>query len=707
MSGLTVDQIRVLFAQEADIRLAQLGQLLLQLEQTADDEVLIQSVFREIHTLKGSAAVAGLEVVSSCAHELEELVEEVRAGRRRATPDLIDALLAGTDRLTALIAGASGDADASLKGSRQHTATTTAEPAPDRRPPSDNAAKVTRAPQPRSHSEAPGSATSAGAPRRVVAPRGSSPSAGKASGNETGGVILVPTERLEELTRLVGESASAQLRIGRMLKDRFGVDPASCAEYNALSRSLNDLQDRATRTQMVAVATVTDQLHRAVRDLARAQGKDIRWEARGTDTEIDRGVLHQLSDSLLHLVRNAVDHGIESVAEREAAGKPAHATIRLHAMQLGSEVIIAVTDDGRGIDTVGVSQRAARQGVDTEGLSEEELLGLTFRPGLSTTDFVTDVSGRGVGLDVVRTNVESARGRVEVRSEKGTGTEFRIIVPITLAVLRCLLVEASGQRFALPFHRVVLTQADEPSIRIHAEGRVVVWVDNQPVPLSTLTQTLGTANNEPAEGPIVVLADTSHRHAFQVDRLVGQRDVVLKGLSRLLPHLPAVAGVSVEPDGSVLVVLDPPGLIQRARQIGRDTTSAARPARLDAPRRRVLVVDDALTVRELQRSILERAGFEVRVATDGSEALSMLAEEPSDLVLTDIEMPNMDGFALTEAIRAHPSLCNIPVLILSSRSSEADRQRGLDVGADGYIIKSGFDEASLLAAVNRVLGATV
>jgi two-component system chemotaxis sensor kinase CheA len=201
-----------------------------------------------------------------------------------------------------------------------------------------------------------------------------------------------------------------------------------------------------------------------------------------------------------------------------------------------------------------------------------------------------------------------------------------------------------------------------------------------------------------------VLADTGRRHAFEVDRLLGQRDVVLKGLSRLLPHLPAVAGASVEPDGSVLVVLDPPGLIQRARQAIRGGTPPAAPRQHEGTRRRILVVDDALTVRELQRSILERAGFDVRVAVDGRQALSKLAEEPSDLVLTDVEMPIMDGFELTAAIRAHASIANIPVLILTSRSSEADRQRGLDVGADGYIIKSGFDEGGLLAAVNRLLG---
>jgi len=681
MGGLSVGQVRVLFAQEAGVRLAQLGQLLLQLEQAGNDDTLIRSIFREIHTLKGSAAVAGLEEISDCAHQLEELVDELRTGRTSTSPELIDTLLAGADQLSQLIEGGGG-------GSESPAPPTTPSP---RESPADS--------PPDSPPDSPRSG--AGQERRTAA-----------EVSPGGGTIQVPTERIEELNRLVGESASAQLRVGQMLKDRFGVDPASCTELNELARTLNDLQDRATRTQMVPVATVTDRLHRGVRDLARAQGKEIRWTTSGIDTEMDRGVLHQLSDSLLHLVRNAVDHGVEPPDERVAAGKTAYATIRLHAMQLGSEVIIAVTDDGRGIDTAGVSQRAARQGIDIDGLSEEEVFGLTFHPGLSTTDFVTDVSGRGVGLDVVRTNVEAVRGRVEIRSEAGAGTEFRIVVPITLAVLRCLLVEAAGQRFALPFHRVLLSQAEDASTRVHAEGRPVVLVENQPVPLSVLSETLGavdagSADAGSAGGPVVVLADTSSRHAFQVDRLVGQRDVVLKGLSRLLPHLPAVAGASIEPDGSILVVLDPPGLIARARMGTRATSMPAQVDQAVGPQQRVLVVDDALTVRELQRSILERAGFQVRVASDGSQAMSQLAEEPSDLVLTDVEMPTMDGFALTKAIRAHPTLANIPVLILSSRSSEADRQHGLEVGADGYIIKSGFDESSLLAAVNRLLGARV
>jgi two-component system chemotaxis sensor kinase CheA len=680
MAGMTSDQIRRLFAQEAELRLAQLDQLLLQLEQTGEDETLVRSIFREIHTLKGSSAVAGLDEVSGVAHDLEELVDDVRTGQGSITGELIDTLLRGSDQLKAAISKAQIGVAAEDAG-----------------PAAPNTAEATHASHPPADRATP-------APVDAIAGQTSPPANPRHPAGTGSGVVMVPVSRLEELTRLVGETASAHLRVGRMLSERFNLDPAASTEFNELSRSLNQLQDRAMRTQMVPVSTITDQLQRAVRDLARAHGKDVRWQAQGTDTELDRSVLYQLSDSLMHLVRNAVDHGIESPAERQAVGKQPQATLRLHAMQLGSEVIIAVTDDGRGVDVNGVSEQARRHGIDTEAMTEEELLELTFHPGLSTTRFVTDVSGRGVGLDVVRTNVEAAHGRVEIRSDRGFGTEFRIIVPITVAVLRCLLVEAGGQRFALPFHRVLLSQASDPGTVAHAEGRPVVWVNDHAVPVQGLAETLGLTGGDPPTGPVVILADTSRRHAFGVDRLIGQRDVVIKALNPLLPHVPAVAGASVEPDGSVLVVLDPPGLIERARMASR-ANEPATPIESPSPHQRsILVVDDALTIRELQRSILERAGFDVRLATDGIDALSNLAKEPSDLVLTDVEMPNMDGFALTEAIRAHPTLANIPVLILTSHSSDADRQRGLDVGADGYITKSGFDEASLLTAVNRLLG---
>jgi two-component system chemotaxis sensor kinase CheA len=769
---------RALFGEEARGRLTRLGQLLLDLEGNADDPQLVVAVFREVHTLKGAAAVVGFEDVSRAAHALEEVLDDVRNGRTRVDPNTVDHLLGAIDSLRSLTEGALAGQDQSAEATRlaeslhewrsqrlgtaasadesteaqsdqpsdQPTDQPMKEPSgadqPDRTEGSAERAEPSATPPPQTPprddrvpaqlarvdpvwDEAAAAAAEAAAetltmtvatppvaeglaagsqltPSGPSAPR---PTGATASGVERQSTIMVPLERLDDLVRLVSESASAHLRVGRVLHERLGLQPAAVPEFNELSRLLNELQEQAMRARMVPLATITDQLHRAARDLARGLGKEVRFEVNGEDTELDRGVLHELADSLLHLVRNAVDHGVETPDEREAAGKPRQAVVRLHAMQLGSEVIIAVSDDGRGIDIEAVRRQAGRRNGEAADLSDEDVLQLIFRSGLSTARYVTDVSGRGIGLDVVQTSVEAARGRTDVRSEPGRGTEFRVVVPVTLAVQRCLVVAVGRQSFALPLHRVVLVQAADEQDEEAAAGRQVLRIDGVPVPLSDLATTLELTSPPPADGPVVVLSDLDHRHAFRVDRLIGQRDVVIKGLTTLVPRLGVVAGASVDADGAVLVVLDPPGLLERAKRGERRTLAQQQTSPLAAvARRSILVVDDALTVRELQRSILQRAGFDVNVASDGVEALSLLADHTVDLVLTDIDMPRMDGFELTESIRALTALANLPVVILSSRASDDDKRRGMEVGADAYIVKSAFDEHALLSVVQRLLG---
>lgn len=695
------DEFRALFAMEAEQRLDALTSQVLALEHAGDDPELLASIFREAHTLKGAAGVVGLDEFGAVAHAMENVLEQVRSGERLPTPAVIDRVLAAADGLRVMLpAVLAGEDQSAAAAALIASLEELAEDEPELPPPS--APTQTEPP-----ADAPTVAT-ADEPAPSVAPgddatSGPSPSVAPAARADAE-TVRVPLARLDELIRLVGESASAHLRVGRMISERLEIDPSSLDEVRELSRILNELQERAMRARMVPVMTITDVLQRAVREVARATGKDVRWEVRGEDTELDRGVLQQLADPLLHLVRNAVDHGIESSQERTEAGKPETAVVRFHAMQLGSEVIITVTDDGRGIDVGRVRAQAERLGSDAAGLSDEEALYLVFRSGLSTASFVSDISGRGVGLDVVRANVEAVRGRIEIRTEPGVGSEFRVIVPITLAVLPCLLVEAGGQRHAIPMHSIVHADADTTEGR--AEGRPVVFVGSQAIPVSNLAGTLELPPDP--EGPVVLVAGLTRQHAFRVAALVGQRDVVVKGLSRLLPRLDVLAGASVEPDGSILLVLDVSGLIDRARLMGSPLPRAvaldeATPA-APVTRARLLVVDDALTVRELQRSILERGGYEVVTASDGVEAMAILAEGTVDLVLTDVEMPRMDGFALTEAIRAHPARGNVPVLILTSRSSDEDRQRGMEAGADGYIVKSAFNESALLSAVERLLG---
>ncbi|HLL65473.1 MAG TPA: response regulator [Micromonosporaceae bacterium] len=696
MTGTGPEAFRALFAEEAEARLGRLGTLLLQLEEstggTPAELAAIGEIFREVHTIKGAAAMVGFAGVGAYAHIFEEHLDALRSTRTASTPQIIDALLVASDGLKALTWQAvEGDDEAGAVDDhpaiRQLVSAFAAEPGAPPEPP----AMPAPVPVEGRPDEAPPSAPVVAAP---APPR-----------REASSMIMVPMERLDELVRLVGEAAGAHLRIGRVLSERLGIGPTGMPEFSELSRLLNQLQELAMHTRMVPIANITDQLHRALRDAARTLGKDVKWEVRGGNTELDRSVLHQLSDALLHLVRNAVDHGIDSPAERAAAGKPAQATVRLHAMQLGSEVTIVVTDDGRGIDLDRVRRKAGHLGIAADAMNDDDALQLIFQSGLSTTSFVSDISGRGVGLDVVRASVDAARGRIEVHSQPGLGCEFRVVVPVTLAVWRCLMVAVAGQRFAMPMHQVVLARAGNADQEVAAEGRRALVLDGQSVPISDVAEVLGLPAG-PGPGMLVVVNGAAGRHALRVDQLIGQRDVAVKSLSPLVRRPDVIAGASVEPDGSILLMLDLAGLIERARQLQpMPVVGATTVVEPSAHSGRVLVVDDALTVRELQRSILERAGFEVVVAGDGVEALSRLGEQVPDLVLTDVEMPRMDGFALTEQIRARPTLANVAVLILTSLSSDIDRQRGLDAGADGYIVKSAFDEQSLLSAVDRVLGA--
>jgi two-component system, chemotaxis family, sensor kinase CheA len=692
-----LEKLRTLFAQEAEQRLGRLSQLVLELEQreVSDLAEVIAEIFREVHTLKGSAAVVGFEDIGTYAHGVEDKLGQLRSGAVVITAAIVDALLVAVDRLGSMIwesvEGQAVDESASTSALAlldvAFLAVEATEPAAAVEPIDALDPIVALDPSPPSPSRPRAAARRKGAIR------------------DGAGTVMVPVERLDELVRMVGEAAAAHLRVGRVCSDRLGLDAISMPEFSELSRVLNSLQECAMRTRMVPVSTITDSLQRAVRDAARSLGKDVRWEVRGEDTELDREVLHQLADSLLHLVRNAVDHGVDTPEQRVAAGKPAQAVVRLHAMQLGSEVIIAVNDDGDGVNVERVRAQAIRLGMDVEGLNDDETIQLIFASGFSTAKFVSDISGRGVGLDAVRSSVDAARGRVEVRSTPGAGSEFRIVVPITLAVLRCLLVESGGQRFALPLHRVVLAQAESTATLLHAEGQRMIKIAEKPVPVFDLADLLGIRPTRVGAGTFVVVNGAAGQTAFVVDSLAGQRDVVVKALSPLVPRLDVVAGTSIEPDGSILLVLDPPGLIERSRRGSARSALAPAPATGEHRRSgRLLVVDDALTVRELQRTILERAGFDVTVACDGVEALAFLDNEEFDLVLTDVEMPRMNGFALTEHIRAQPGMRNVAVLILTSLASDTDRQRGMDAGADGYIAKSDFDEKSLLAAVDRLVG---
>jgi len=345
------------------------------------------------------------------------------------------------------------------------------------------------------------------------------------------GSLQVPIERMDKLIRLVGEAAAAHLSIGHMLGTKLLRDPDTVGEYRDLTRILNQLQDVTMRTRMVPVGALSPSLRRAVREIARSTGKEVKWEVRGEDSEIDRGVLDRLVDPLVHLVRNAIVHGIELPEERLAKGKPAQAVVRLHAGQLGSEMVIAISDDGAGIDVAKVRAAAEKRGIDVSTLDEAASLRLIFLAGVSTAKTLTDQAGRGVGLDVVIDALAHVRGRVEVSTELGRGSEFRIIVPITLTIVPCLITQVSGQAFAVPMAAVVRVLKSDTSTS-PAGGRSHALVDGRGLALTDLSEVLGLPDG--MAGPSVVLGTTGSTHAFRVESLVGQRDVVVRAPRR--PH---------------------------------------------------------------------------------------------------------------------------------------------------------------------------
>ena len=506
---------------------------------------------------------------------MEEVLEGIRRGDGTATPATVDALLAAVDGMRemvpAVLAGEDrGDHAERLVAGLHEPPSELDTPDPDPEPAPESAAapvpstKPQPGPEPPPHHHPTPASTPDATPPPDPPPAQPIPPPGR----ERRETIRLRVERLDELVRLVGEASAAALRVGRVVTDQLGVEPAGIPELHDLSRVLESLQERTLQVRMVPFGTIAEPLRRAARDLARSLGKAVELDLRGQETELDRGVLEQVADPLLHLVRNAIDHGIEPPEARLAAGKSRHGTVRVHATQLGSEVVITVADDGQGIDLARVRQRAGEAGDTLHGVGDDEAIYAIFRSGLSTAATVSEVSGRGVGLDVVRTSLASVRGRVEVHSEPRSGTEFRLNVPITLAVLPCLLVEAAGRRFGIPMHSVVSAEAAGWA-EDHVEGQVVIRVRDMILPVSDLAATLaitaGHGHAPASDSPAVVVASMTRRHAFRVDALLGQRNVVVKDLGRLLPRLGLLAGASLEPDGSILLVLDVSGLVDRAR----------------------------------------------------------------------------------------------------------------------------------------------
>lgn len=646
-----------IFRDEANERLDRIVDTLLALESSRAGAEAVDELFRDAHTIKGAAGMLGLDDVRALAHAFEDVLSSVRESGSFPT-ELVDPLLRAADTLRRQVAGEGGTGADLLEELESRRTDVVASKTP--------AASVSAEP------EAPGTQP---LERRT---------------------IRVPAEKLDRLLDLVGETVLHRRRLEHAIGERSTAraDPVT-DELSFGERLLDDLKDAAIGMRTLPLATITGGLPRAMRDIAAAEGRKVELEVRGAETELDRVILETLSEPLVHLLRNAVAHGIEPAAERKRAGKPPAGRVELAAEQRGATVLVTVSDDGRGVPP---ELLAAAQ-------AEGSLADVLARSGLSTADEVTELAGRGVGLAAVKSHVETFGGSLDVESEPGAGTRVRLILPLTLALLEVLLFERGGQAFALPLPAV--EEAVSVGDTLSLTGRPSLEVRGRAVPAFDLADALGARTPKlPPRPPAMVIAAGGRRAAILCDRLLGEEEVVVKALGPLLAGVRGYLGAAILGDGRIALILDPASLT-RGPAAGRHRAEPAVEDRAAAETRgpKILVVEDSYTVRELQRSILETAGYRVVTARDGRDALQRLADdEEITLVVTDVEMPELDGIALVEAIRADARTQSLPVVVVTTRGSDEDRRRGIEAGADAYMTKRSFDQQALLETVERLVG---
>jgi len=763
-------QLRATFKMEAKEHIQAMNRVLLALEDDPPEDEraeLLKEIFREAHSLKGSAGAADVPEIEGVAHRLESVFSVAKSGDLELTSDLCDVLYEGIDAAEVIVATTMEGEAHGLDLPTLHRRLDAAEEGRVIAPadgPGQEASEV-EALEPQGTVEDDGGAgQAAGAAAGGGRRRGGQ---GLAQGTEES--IRVSTDKLDSLMTQAGELMVAGLKIDQRLKELEAVTHAT-EDWNRewlkiraahsqllhengderirpllrflnenervlkelagevsdlwrglsrdallLSRVTSDVSEEVMKVRMLPIATVLNIFPRMVRDLARQKEKDVDLVIEGAETELDRNVLEEIKDPLVHLVRNAVDHGIEKPDEREAAGKPRVGTVTVRAYQKGSNIVVEVSDDGAGIDVEEVKRAALKSKVlpqeELEAISDEQAMQLIFASGVSTSKMITETSGRGVGMDVVRKNVEALHGHVDVDSTLGEGTITTLTLPLTLATTQELLVRVREQTFGIPISAVERIQRIEPESISTVEGKEAIIVNGQPISLVYLCDVLEMPKQEQAldpneKIPVVILGAGRWRIAFLVDAVVGQQESVVKSLGKQLARVRNVAGATILGTGQVIMTLNPSDLLKSARGAAGKTDIAARIARSqeqEEKRASVLVVDDALATRNLEKNILETVGYDVKVAADGVEALSILQSDGvCDVIISDVVMPNMDGFELTAAVREDAKLCNTPVILVTSLESTEDKERGLEVGADAYIVKSSFEQETLLDAVRQL-----
>ncbi len=752
----------------------QLDQDLVELESRPDDLDLLNRIFRVAHTIKGASSFLNFDVLTHLTHHMENLLNMARHGDLVIDADVMDVILESIDLMKALLVrirdsgkdggieiiacverldavangtalgetvpppepvveaaiaeeepDCSGMSEAEVEAEIERLiAVRQAEDAAKRAhkstEPESPKAEPVPAPAPAPVAAAPAAAPAA--PRPAPAPRKIEP---KEDGEARGGAaveqtIRVDVKRLDHLMNLIGELVLGKNRLIKInddVEERYEGE-AFLEELNQVvsivSLVTTDLQIAVMKTRMLPIGKVFNKFPRMIRDLSRELNKKIELEIAGEETELDKSIVEEIGDPLVHIIRNSCDHGVETPEVRLASGKEESGTIHLKAYHEGNHIVIQIIDDGKGLDAEMLKMKSIEKGIITEKeadtMTEKEAFGLIFRPGFSTAAQVTSVSGRGVGMDVVKTNIEKLNGMIDIDSEVGKGTSMKLKIPLTLAIIQALLVGVQEEYYAIPLASVLETVRISKDEIYTVESRSVMRLRDEVLSLVHIGDIFEVErvfdNSEHAY--VVVLGLAESKIGLIVDSLVGQEEIVIKSLGEYLKGIEGIAGATIRGDGGVTLIVDVAALMQMAKSVkstvGQESAeSKGRSGVKNKPSDYcVMIVDDSKTDRTIMRKSLEPMGITLVEATDGVEALNILkqGDYAFDGMLVDIEMPRMDGYSLAAEIKKYNKYKNLPLIAVTSRTGKADRMRGVESGMVEYITKP-YSPEYLMNVVKR------
>ena len=748
------------FLVEAFELVEQIDHDLVELEANPGDLELLNSIFRVAHTVKGSSSFLNFDVLTKLTHHMEDVLNKARHGELEITPDIMDVVLESIDKMKTLLSCIRDNGndtsigmdigpicqkltDISEKGSlsadtpKEESTQAAPQAAPQAdaqaaqaaqndtadevdvnslsdaeveaeierllkvRKAEDQARRQAKAntPSPSPASAKPKEAVAANANANKVPAQGS----GNASAMEQ--TIRVDVKRLDQLMNLAGELVLNKNRIINIhndVEERYEGEKF-LEELNQVVAQLSvvttDIQLAVMKTRMQPVAKVFNKFPRVVRDLSRELGKQIELEITGEETELDKSIVEEIGDPIMHMIRNSCDHGIEDPATRLANGKPEKGIIQLQAYNEGNHIVIEITDDGKGLDTNMLKMKAVEKKLITEKeadeMSDKEAFGIIFRPGFSTAAKVTNVSGRGVGMDVVKTNIEKLNGVIDIDSELGKGSTFKLKIPLTLAIMQSLVVGTQEEIYAIPLTSVLETVRVSIDSIYTIEGKNVLRLRDEVLSLVRLSDVFGVKQVFESNDLVyvVVIGVAESKLGIIVDIMVGQEEVVVKSMGDYLQNIRGIAGATVRGDGRIMLIVDVAAMMDLAKNIKIDikaqAESGAKKTKEKPSDYTVLLVDDSKMDRTLMHKALEPLGVSTLEATNGVEALEIIKsnDKEVDAVLIDIEMPKMDGYTLAGEIRKYSKYRNLPLIAVTSRTSKTDRLRGVEVGMTEYITK--------------------